>query len=71
MFPDYILVKYSCMMVTLLNGKNQVADGAGIRKKIGSQILSFRIIIFKFRCIHAERSNCAARFFHFRSIELL
>ena len=29
----------------LLNGKNQVADDAGILKKIGSRILNFRIII--------------------------
>jgi hypothetical protein len=30
---------------SLLNGKNQVADDAGILKKIGSRILNFRIII--------------------------
>jgi hypothetical protein len=56
---------------SLLNGKNQIADDAGIRKKIGSQILNFRIIIFEFQRIRAKRSKCAAWFFHFRSIELL
>jgi hypothetical protein len=31
----------------LENGKNQVADDDGIRNKIGSQILNFRIIIME------------------------
>ena len=32
---------------SLLDGKNQVADGAGFRKKIGSWVLNFRIIILE------------------------
>jgi hypothetical protein len=41
----------------LLNGKNQVADDAGILKKIRSWILNFRIIIVERR---AQRSAAGA-----------
>jgi hypothetical protein len=34
---------------SLLDGKNQVADGAGIRKKIGSWVLNFRIIMVEYQ----------------------
>jgi hypothetical protein len=40
-----IRICYNLHDGSLLSGKNQVADVAGILKKIGSWILNFRLII--------------------------